>query len=1025
MRSKKLCLLLIIVLVFSFSIPFLHSSVVLATNGWTASTGFSSTQGANNWRYQYCTAGGSDYTDMPKYDTTYNHWQRNDMVEPWVNSSRQHPGNNNYDSVRTFIAPDAGILRITGTAKKYDTGGGNGVRVRIFKNGTQIWPSSGWVTIAYNDSTGCSHDVITSVSANDNIYFIVNCNGEYSYDNVSWDPTLTYCGTSSNLVPNGSFEYGTDGNASDWTEGPYHARSNDKAKSGNDSLKSTATSTCVTQTASIAVQPDTIYRISGWIYKNNSNGTAYIDMNDIQGECQIGVGVGLGGGQWTYCEGTWNSGSTTSIIMRCVTDNGPTDSIWFDDLQMVEVTPTPTATWDLYTGDTYVKLGACSNGPVIMELKNITEGWNWISSPRVFPLISRVDIGSTQYAPDWAYQNAAVDTSSGTKVTLTYASTTPSLVLKSIWWARTGNGPVEHWMNITNNTGSEVTIYQQESLNLIVKGDMNPTLWRFHKDSGQADGTGVYKSLLANGNSITADTNTANNWNASGFIPCIYLDSGSAHGLYIGWEWPHGRINTLASGFPVVTANVRAGLNTDFKTNINSGATFDVPSAYLGAYKGDTDDGSNIFKKWFFSYKAPSKLRTDTNEPLTQMDDQDLVRQHDVAAMGIQSLKWDYGWWSDVSDGSWKTLEGDWKLRNSGYITMLQNNGQSTMGGYGQLLHNNNLKYAVYFLMHDALSNDPDALSSTGTNAHPEWFTNWKITTGNCADLGNEACVYWIKQRLLSCLNSYNIDTYRSDFGPIAIQSDKVNNHKYSVDVPYWCAKGFYEILDYLYANKTGFRYESCASGGSLKDYATMTKAIYINNEDSANYNSLRKSFYDASYCLPSAQLQSPCNPDTFCSESSYYQGPGDKDYGMRSILMGAVSMGSWSGPVNGHLQFGLETYISEYYNMYNQKIKPLVRNANLYHILPRPDNVHWDGMEYYDPSTSNEIKGCVFLFKPSTTDGDTKTIYFKGLNPATTYTLEFEDRTAQNTTRTGAQLMNGFSVTMTGTAASEIIWIK
>ena len=29
---------------------------------------------------------------------------------------------------------------------------------------------------------------------------------------------------------------------------------------------------------------------------------------------------------------------------------------------------------------------------------------------------------------------------------------------------------------------------------------------------------------------------------------------------------------------------------------------------------------------------------------------------------------------------------------------------------------------------------------------------------------------------------------------------------------------------------------------------------------------------------------------------------------------------------------------------VYKEKLRPLVRNADLYHIFPRPDGIHWDG---------------------------------------------------------------------------------
>jgi hypothetical protein len=54
-----------------------------------------------------------------------------------------------------------------------------------------------------------------------------------------------------------------------------------------------------------------------------------------------------------------------------------------------------------------------------------------------------------------------------------------------------------------------------------------------------------------------------------------------------------------------------------------------------------------------------------------------------------------------------------------------------------------------------------------------------------------------------------------------------------------------------------------------------------------------------------------------------------------------------------GHLPNNGDTYMQEYFGMYRDKIRPLVRNANLYHILPRPDFVHWDGVEYFGPTVT------------------------------------------------------------------------
>jgi hypothetical protein len=111
---------------------------------------------------------------------------------------------------------------------------------------------------------------------------------------------------------------------------------------------------------------------------------------------------------------------------------------------------------------------------------------------------------------------------------------------------------------------------------------------------------------------------------------------------------------------------------------------------------------------------------------------------------------------------------------------------------------------------------------------------------------------------------------------------------------------------------------------------------------------------------------------------------------------------------------------------LYKTRQRPILRGADVYHILPMADGINWDGLEYFNAGIN---KGSVFLFKPSTkaVDGDSKVIKLKGLDSNKRYTLTFQDRTALNCTKTGQELMDvGITVTaMTGDNASEIIWIN
>lgn len=416
-------------------------------------------------------------------------------------------------------------------------------------------------------------------------------------------------------------------------------------------------------------------------------------------------------------------------------------------------------------------------------------------------------------------------------------------------------------------------------------------------------------------------------------------------------------------------------------------------------------------------------MLNDPNEPFTQIDAQ--MSPESAAEYGIQSLKWDYGWWSDkkITDNPadiWKYHEGAWNIQAKKHGGMKE---------YGKKLRDLGQNWTVYTLLHDSLVEleGDEQMTSVGPTAHPEWFSDRKIVVCPVADLGNEECVEYCKRALHRFFVQNNISSWRSDFEPIAHRSDKENRHDASgTDVQYWCSRGFYDIVDHLIETIPGFRYESCSSGGSMKDYATMHRCTVFNNDDSANFNSLRTTFYDSYYCFPPAQLQAPCNPDTFCPEcEKYYAGIGDKDFGMRAMIMGAVMFGSWCGSNDGQFNHDLNRYYKEYINLHNEKVKPLIREANLYHTLPRPDSIHWDGMQYgCDFIPENKIGGALFLFKPTNEEGCTKTVTIRGLNPDYTYRADFYERKDQSFTATGRELMeNGLTCTINEDCGSEIVF--
>ena len=584
-------------------------------------------------------------------------------------------------------------------------------------------------------------------------------------------------------------------------------------------------------------------------------------------------------------------------------------------------------------------------------------------------------------------------------------------------------GPFQFSEKLVNRNDSRVTVSLSDFFNASLDGREQPTAMKIRTEGQTYYADGLQRVEMNDGISIA--TNTSTSQSGTDDVPMIYLDYGDK-GVYAALEWPSGSMLAKRKGDAVKMSVYFP----NFTTRVDPQTALEIPTVYFGAYDGDIEEGSNAFKRWFYNTKSPKILREDPNEPLTQMDMQVGLQVDRVG--GIESVKWDNGWWADAEHkiiNGWGGIEGDWnEVRDPRYVSTINAYGCADLKEFAALCTQKGINLTTYVLLHDAKNNNPDALTSIGPNGHPEWFVGYTNTDGEFADLGNTDCVNWLKEKLLNFFKGNGVRTWRTDFEPIAEASNKDNRHfANGTDVQYWNAVGFYEIVDYIYANYSDFRYENCSSGGSLKDFATLSRTVYINNDDSADFNSLRTTFYDSSYCFPSSQLQAPANMDKCMPDcSQYYIDGTNPDFGFRSVIMGSIMFASWSGPKDGSLQFGLEEYYDKYIKMYKEKIKPLVRDADLYHVLPRPDGINWDGVEYIDADSENEIKGAVFVFKPSAEGGNTNSIKLRGLEKTKKYTLEFEDNKAQGLTLTGNYLMTkGVSVTLRDNVDSEIIWIK
>ena len=227
-------------------------------------------------------------------------------------------------------------------------------------------------------------------------------------------------------------------------------------------------------------------------------------------------------------------------------------------------------------------------------------------------------------------------------------------------------------------------------------------------------------------------------------------------------------------------------------------------------------------------------------------------------------------------------------------------------------------------------------------------------------------------------------------------------------------------MLDAMKREIPNFQWENC-SGGGLKDYGAMKRATKIQITDTiCPAITTRRVFYDCSFALHPIQLQAMLGWHARNRPGE----PGGLAYDFRSAALGAFMWWFDSpSPTNGGVPWtkAEREAIAREVQTYKIRLRPLLREANLYHVLPRPDDRNWDGIEYFDPAVG---KGVVFVFKPKS-QSDAQTIRLKGLDRQHNYQLTFEDGSNASLSLPGSRLMtDGFRMSLHGTFVSELVWI-
>jgi len=698
-----------------------------------------------------------------------------------------------------------------------------------------------------------------------------------------------------------------------------------------------------------------------------------------------------------------------------------------------------TATGVLATSDVRVEMSAGKHTPQLLSLSGPNRSVWRNSASESLP--DHVEVDGANVSIIWTLKPG-----SGNRdphhIVFVYESTEPHLLLRWQWEARAAFGPVEHRISIENLSGKEIWLPMVDSLSMDWQEPADQDLRHFYVEKGADTPSAVGSHLehVVDSYGWTGKSSTYAHpipGEAREIIPVEFVFNAAEPraGWFAGIEFSgRTRITLNRNGATLKSA---LGLNPDpapFRTRLIPGASFETPTVFLGAFSGGPDGAGNQLRPW---------VRAVLNNPLTWKDPQypllvnnswgsgmqvdEVLAQRMIAEskeLGLEMFGLDAGWFRGV---------GDWYPDPKKF--------PHGLAYVADEAHKQGLRFGIWVdWSQAALDTQPGALNVRDPKVR-DWLVSdvgpdWKPEEfkGQTVDIGVPAAHDYAAKEVKRLVEDNHLDMLEHD-GYLVAQGCTRDDHPHappnmstlhqthdsgfdfslgsnSTDVSYHAVRSYYNIYEQLRREHPGLLLEVCNDGGRMVDFGTAAHGDYFSITDTYDPLSNRRAFYDASHVLPTAMLESYVEKWPTPKLDNFR-------YMLRSGMMGwttiMLNTTIWSPEQHEAARRAIE--------LYKQQLRPLIRDAGLYHVSERPDGIHWDGAEYWDPASH---KGVVFAFRGSAPGEPEHSFVLAGLNPQHRYMLHFEDGSAPDTETTGAKLMSeGLQVRRENPQSSELVFVQ
>ena len=693
----------------------------------------------------------------------------------------------------------------------------------------------------------------------------------------------------------------------------------------------------------------------------------------------------------------------------------------------------------LATSDVAVDLDAGATAPQLLGLLP-AGGPQWVNTvPGELPV--SIERGGKPVPLEWRLVRK-LSSVAPRRIVFVYESRHPHLRLEWQWQARAPFGPLEHRITVENLSGSEYWLAPPDSLLLGWRIPPRAQLTHFYVDKGGGKPTaqGTHEVNVSSDYGWTGWSTTFSHpvpGRPREIIPyeAVFQPEEGGRGWYAGLEFSGRTRVTLRR----MGDHLDAALGLDPQpgpvlTRLPPGGRFETPAVFLGAFSGGPDGAGNQLRPWVRAVLGSASTWSNPAYPFTVnnswgagMDINEAVARRmiaDAAALGFEMYHLDAGWFRAV---------GDWYPDRHKFphgLVPLANDA-----------HAHGMKFGIWVDWTQAgLDTQPGTLNLRDPKVRG-WLVadvppGWKPQDfkGQTIDIGVPAAKAYAQAEVNRIVRDYHLDMLEHD-GYLVAQGCTRTDHPHaapdprhtrvdhfegedivtssnSTDVSYHAVRAYYDIYEELRRQHPQLLLEICNDGGRMVDFGSAAHGDYFSITDTYTPLANRRAFYDASFVLPPAMLEDyEANWPTPTAANFLYM--------LRSGMMGWLTVMQdttrWSAQQHAAARAAIA--------LYKAQLRPLIRDAQLFHISARPDGVHWDGMEYWDRAHG---RGVVFAFHGSDAAEPTHRFVLSGLNAHANYRLHFEDGTSPDATASGRQLMtSGLQVALREPLSSELVFLS